>query len=347
MTYIGNNLTIQQYAPQIAYFSGNGSTTAFTLPQAVVSSAQILVFVANVPQNPSSAYTVSGTTLTFTSAPPSGTNNVWVEYTSLQTNTVVPSYGTVGPSQINSAYSLWNLSGSDINYTAGNVGIGTTSPSSLSSAKLVVNQGSDADGIFLRGGSTRQIMLGTSSTMGYINTDNTSGLAFNVNASERMRIDTSGNAFLGGLTGFGRLVVNATTSDIYVGYNSTTKEFAVSNTGQIYAQFTSITSLSDRRAKENIKPIQYGLEEVTKLNPVTFNFIAHPELAPTYGFIAQDVQPILPELVAEEKDNKAKDGTPYLTLKMGDMLPILVKAIQEQQTLIESLTTRLTALENT
>jgi hypothetical protein len=105
MAYVGNNLTIQQYAPQIAYFSGNASTTAFTLPQAVVTAAQILVFVANVPQNPSSAYTVSGTTLTFTSAPPTGTNNIWVEYTSLQTNTVVPSPGTVQSSSFASGAS--------------------------------------------------------------------------------------------------------------------------------------------------------------------------------------------------------------------------------------------------
>ena len=94
MAYLGNNLTIQQYAPQIAYFSGNGSTTVFTLPQAVVSTAQILVFVANVPQNPFTAFSVSGTTLTFTSAPLTGSNNIWVEYTSLQTNTVTISPGS-------------------------------------------------------------------------------------------------------------------------------------------------------------------------------------------------------------------------------------------------------------
>jgi C1q domain len=128
MAYLGNNLTVQQYAPTISYLSGNGSTTVFTLPIAVVSAAQIIVSVANVVQNPSSAFSVSGTTLTFTSAPPSGTNNIWVEYTSLQTNTIAPSAGTVGPTQINPAYSLWNLSGGNINYTAGNVGIGTSSP---------------------------------------------------------------------------------------------------------------------------------------------------------------------------------------------------------------------------
>jgi len=102
MAYVGNNLTVQQYAPQIAYFNGDGSTVAFTLPIAVVSGAQIIVAIENVIQNPSSSYSVSGTTLTFTSAPPSGTNNIWVEYTSLQTNTVAPSAGTVGQAQMSS-----------------------------------------------------------------------------------------------------------------------------------------------------------------------------------------------------------------------------------------------------
>jgi len=106
MAYLGNSLSVQQYAPQVAYFSGNGSTTAFTLPVSVVSAAQIIVSVANVVQNPSSAFTVSGTTLTFTSAPPSGTNNIWVEYTSLQTNTIAPSQGTVQNSSFGTVTAL-------------------------------------------------------------------------------------------------------------------------------------------------------------------------------------------------------------------------------------------------
>ena len=119
----------------------------------------------------------------------------------------------------------------------------------------------------------------------------------------------------------------------------------MASNGQIYAQFTSISSLSDQRVKENIKPIPYGLNEIKKLKPITFTFIAHPELEPTYGFIAQEVELVLPELVGNEKDNKAEDGTPYKTLKMGDMLPVLVKAIQEQQTIIEDLKARIETLE--
>ena len=93
MAYLGNSLTVQQYAPTITYFNGNGSQTVFTLPIAVVSAAQILVVVGNVPQNPATAFTVSGTTITFTSAPPSGTNNIWVEYTSLTTAVSIPPSG--------------------------------------------------------------------------------------------------------------------------------------------------------------------------------------------------------------------------------------------------------------
>ena len=93
--YIGNTVQNQGFVPAIDYFSGNASTTSFTLSRPVASVAQILVHVANVTQNPSTAYSVSGNTITFTSAPPTGTNNIWIEYTSLITQTIAPSPGTV------------------------------------------------------------------------------------------------------------------------------------------------------------------------------------------------------------------------------------------------------------
>lgn len=83
--------------------------------------------------------------------------------------------------------------------SSGNVGIGTSDPTTLGSgSKFVVNQGADGNIVFARGGSIRQVQLGTSSTMGYINVDNASGgLGFNVNGSERARIDASGNLLIG------------------------------------------------------------------------------------------------------------------------------------------------------
>jgi hypothetical protein len=101
MSYIGNTSTTQAFTPAVDYFSGNASTTAFTLSKTIASVAQVQVTVANVPQNPSSAYTISGQTLTFTSAPPSGTNNIYVYYTSPITQTFAPAQGTVGLTSLN------------------------------------------------------------------------------------------------------------------------------------------------------------------------------------------------------------------------------------------------------
>lgn len=95
MSYIGNTALQQSFVPAVQYFSGDGATTAFTLSRPVASVAQIVVFIENVPQNPTSAFTVLNNTITFTSAPPTGTNNIWVEYVSINTSAVSPSDGTV------------------------------------------------------------------------------------------------------------------------------------------------------------------------------------------------------------------------------------------------------------
>jgi len=85
MAYIGNTVQTQGFAPAVDYFNGDGTTVTFTLSRPVASVAQLTAVIDNVIQNPSSAFTVSGNAITFTSAPLSGTNNIWVEYTSLVT----------------------------------------------------------------------------------------------------------------------------------------------------------------------------------------------------------------------------------------------------------------------
>ena len=96
MAAIGNSPTQQAFTPAIDYFSGTGSATAFTLSRPVASVAQVQVTIDNVAQNPSSAYTVSANTITFTSAPLSGTNNIYVYYTSPITQVIAPGQSTVG-----------------------------------------------------------------------------------------------------------------------------------------------------------------------------------------------------------------------------------------------------------
>lgn len=95
MAFIGNTPTTQSFTPAVDYFSGNGSTTAFTLSRPVASVAQVQVTINNVAQNPSTAFTVSSNTITFTSAPSSGTNNIYVYYTSPITQVIAPGQGTV------------------------------------------------------------------------------------------------------------------------------------------------------------------------------------------------------------------------------------------------------------
>jgi hypothetical protein len=122
MAYLGNTPTQQGFIPAIDFFSGNGSTVAFTLSRPVASVAQVQATIENVPQNPGTAFTVSGNTITFDGAPPSGTNNIYVYYTSPITQVIQPGQGTVFPSTLSVPNALfWN--------TAGNVGVGTASPS--------------------------------------------------------------------------------------------------------------------------------------------------------------------------------------------------------------------------
>jgi len=81
MAFIGSTPSTQNLVASADYFNGDGVTIAFTLSRPVYATYQVSVVVENVPQNPSSAYTVSGNTITFTSAPPAGTNNIYVVYT--------------------------------------------------------------------------------------------------------------------------------------------------------------------------------------------------------------------------------------------------------------------------
>jgi len=92
MAFIGTPLDTRNTFQSLAgkRFDGDGSTTAFTLDVAPSSTLDIEVFVGNVRQDPNSAYTLSGTTLTFTGAPPSGTNNIYVVHQAKSVGTIDP-----------------------------------------------------------------------------------------------------------------------------------------------------------------------------------------------------------------------------------------------------------------
>lgn len=88
------------------------------------------------------------------------------------------------------------------------------------------------------------------------------------------------------------------------------------------------TYASDRRLKENIEPLSNSLSVIEKLNPVSFDYITGRKNQ--LGFIAQEVQEVLPGLVEKRPDE-------MLGLRTDSLLPIAIQAIQEQQKEIEEL----------
>ncbi|NBS68184.1 hypothetical protein EBT31_04625, partial [bacterium] len=167
MAFIGNTNTTQAFTPAVDYFSGNGSTTAFTLSRPVASVAQVQVTIDNVAQNPSSAYTISGSTITFTSAPLSGTNNIYVYYTSPITQVIAPGQGTVD------ATSLASSTGTGAVVLATSPTITTPTISSISSAS--------ATALTLKSAGTTAVTIDTSQNVGI---GNTTPSSYNSNANK-------------------------------------------------------------------------------------------------------------------------------------------------------------------
>ena len=124
----------------------------------------------------------------------------------------------------------------------------------------------------------------------------------------------------------------------------------------VYAVNGAINT-SDARDKENVEDLGYGIKEVMKLRPVTFNWKQNPQWGRKIGFIAQEVKPILSEVVQvgelrsknPTKDEAALNSTEEtrLGLYYADIIPVTVKAIQEQQAVIERQSKEIESLKAT
>jgi len=181
MAAIGNSPTQQAFTPAVDFFSGNGSTTAFTLSRPVASVAQVQVTIDNVAQNPSSAYTVSSNTITFTSAPLSGTNNIYVYYTSPITQVIAPGQGTV------TTTSLASSTGTGAVVLATSPTITTPVLGAASATSITVAAGAvGTPSITTAGDTNTGIFFPAADT-----------IAFSEGGTESMRIDSSGNVLVG------------------------------------------------------------------------------------------------------------------------------------------------------
>jgi hypothetical protein len=242
--------------------------------------------------------------------------------------------------------------------SGGNVGIGTDSPTT----KLDVN-----GGVKVLNGNTLTL-LNPANTNGSNIRSVTEG-DFRVTTggtTDALTISNLGNIGLNGKTsitkthadytltvqnvdsaGYGIFIRAGGTNPLIDGYDyNASAIFRVSGTGVIFAQNTSVQSISDVRTKENIVNSTDGLDIINSLRPVRFDFKDGfgSNKKNQLGFIAQEVEEIFPDVVDEWIDYN-NNSTVYKTVGPAGLIPVLVKAIQEQQELIQSLTNRLSILE--
>jgi hypothetical protein len=93
---------------------------------------------------------------------------------------------------------------------------------------------------------------------------------------------------------------------------------------------TDLVLGSDRKIKKNIAPLTYGIDALKRLKPVSYQFISDEKNQQRFGFIAQELEEVMPQLI--RKDDSDNYSVSYL-----DMISVLVKSVQEQQQTIEQM----------
>lgn len=138
---------------------------------------------------------------------------------------------------------------------------------------------------------------------------------------------------------------------------STTNQVYLGTSANRWREIWSVNNLntsSDRRLKKNITDLNYGLDEVMKLKAVSYNWKNNLDSKLHLGFIAQDVDKIIPEIVSksslsdlefEKLQQKGELPTDTYGMEYTGLIPVLVKAMQEQQRIIESKSQQISQLE--
>jgi len=235
--------------------------------------------------------------------------------------------------------------------SSGNVGIGQTPTGTY---KLEVN-GNMAGG-FLN-------VFGTGTPANGINNVTTNALGFFTNSTERARIDSGGNAVFGNsgaasntpTTGMCLMQNGGTIGSIGIGHATGTATgntylhfcyngSSIGNVTQNGTTAVSYNTSSDYRLKTAVQPMTSGLATVAALKPVTYKWNADDSIGE--GFIAHELQDVIPLAVTGEKDAADADGNPvYQGVDYSKIVVHLVAAVQEQQAQIEELKARVAALE--
>jgi hypothetical protein len=263
--------------------------------------------------------------------------------------------------------------------SSGNVGIGNTDPSSFFSEarNLVVGSGSGGQGITIFAGTASQSRLmfadgtsGDASYTGFVQYDHSSNsLAFGTNGgNERMRITSAGTVLLGTTstssfdggfravpTGSGnsmQVIISNTGGGLPVLLNRSDDgniiDFrrAGTNVGAISVTTTNTAynTSSDYRLKENIAPMTGALAKITQLKPVTYTWKSTGKTS--QGFIAHELQAVVPDCVTGEKDAVDEEGNPvHQGVDTSYLVATLTSAIQELKAVVDAQAAEIAALK--
>jgi len=325
--------------------TGDNSDVTLTLSVAPVSVNNVQVYFDGVYQNKAN-YSISGTTLTFSTAPATGVAVEAITHT--QTTINVPANGTVTSAKLDTNIAIAGTLGvtGDITGT-----LATAAQPNITSVGTLtgftsggIDDNSTSTMITLTNGyqvfltdssnSSQEVNIGTSSTLG-------GKLSVRSVNNEAAYFHNNGN---GGGTGNAVAAFKTTsfvsTTYVQAFYNSSGTLAGSISLPTGTSTTTAFNTSSDYRLKENVDYTWDATTRIKQLKPARFSWISDDTNTLVDGFIAHEVSDIVPEAVAGEKDAIDEEGNPaYQGIDQSKLVPLLVKTIQE-------LEARITTLEN-
>jgi len=251
--------------------------------------------------------------------------------------------------------------------SSGNVGIGNTSPVDRlqiekASANCLLSVSRTT------GGAGGRLVMQHTDSVGALQTTASVPLTFGTNDTERMRIDSAGRVLIG--------TTSTTNFDEGIRTNSTgsgnSMQVIISNTGgglpflinrsddgniidfrragtnvgaiSVTTTNTAYNTSSDYRLKENIAPMTGALAKITQLKPVTYTWKSTGKTS--QGFIAHELQAVVPDCVTGEKDAVDEEGNPvHQGVDTSYLVATLTAAIQELKAELDSIKAELATLK--
>jgi hypothetical protein len=192
------------------------------------------------------------------------------------------------------------------------------------------------------GGNNTAYLYGTGHDLVIGNASATYNLLFFTNGfdvtDEKLRITSAGNVGIGTTSPADKLSVAG--AIVPAADNTYTLGKSGARWSAVWAA-NGVIQTSDMRLKTDIEPLQYGLKEVLQLRPVSFKWKNEKNGLRKLGLLAQEVEPIIPEVIASDGQNG------ILGMNYAELVPVLINAVKEQQQQIDEIRNRISELKKT